>query len=147
MNTTVAPVLKSIEVSCDPQHAFDTFTAGIDAWWPKADYSVYGERSARAVLEARVGGRLFEVADDGTEAVWGTVLACEPPHRLVFSWHAGTDPASPTEVELRFVAIEAGTRVELEHRNWDRLGDKAQSFRDGYDGGWIAVLAAFEAAV
>jgi uncharacterized protein YndB with AHSA1/START domain len=71
------------------------------------------------------------------------VLACEPPFRLVWTWHPSGDPSNPTEVEVRFVATETGTRLELEHRNWDRLGEKAMAARNGYDSGWNEVLAAY----
>jgi hypothetical protein len=38
------------------------------------------------------------------------------------------------------VATNGGTRVELEHRGWEILGDKAQQVRAGYETGWVPVL-------
>jgi hypothetical protein len=32
------------------------------------------------------------------------------------------------------------TRVELEHRGWERLGDLADQARSSYEGGWPGVL-------
>jgi uncharacterized protein YndB with AHSA1/START domain len=147
METTVAPVRKQIDISCTPEHAFATFTDGINDWWPLAVHSIGGTDATRAVIEARSGGRIYEVSSAGDESLWGTVLECDPPNRLVFSWHPGTDPSTPTEVEIRFEATDAGTRVELEHRNWDRLGARAASTRESYDSGWVGVLAAYERAV
>jgi hypothetical protein len=37
-------------------------------------------------------------------------------------------------------------RVELVHSGWDARGAEAALVRDRYDGGWVAVLAAYEAA-
>jgi hypothetical protein len=37
------------------------------------------------------------------------------------------------------------TRVELEHRGWERLGDQGHRSRAGYESGWPSVLAAFAA--
>jgi uncharacterized protein YndB with AHSA1/START domain len=80
------------------------------------------------------------------------VLAYEPPHRIVFSWDINlqwqieTDPAKTSEVEVRFVAEGAArTRVELEHRHLDRVGDGWEGMRDavGSDGGWNVGLRAF----
>jgi hypothetical protein len=52
-----------------------------------------------------------------------------------------------TEVEVRFVAVEPDhTRVELEHRGWERLGDLAAQARSSYEGGWPGVLDAFAGA-
>ncbi len=49
-----------------------------------------------------------------------------------------------TEVEIKFIAEgDAITRVELEHRHIERLGDKAETFRGRVDGGWGVVLECF----
>jgi hypothetical protein len=96
------------------------------------------------VLEGRVGGRLYERWHDGGEVDWGRVLAWEPPARLVLSWSPTLERRPPTEVEVRFLAVEPDhTRVELEHRGWERLGDLAAQARSSYEGGWPGVLDAF----
>ena len=56
------------------------------------------------------------------------------------SWHPGRPPEQAQEVELRFVAIATGTRVELEHRGWEGLGPEASAVRDRYAGGWDSVF-------
>jgi len=43
-----------------------------------------------------------------------------------------------TEVEVRFVPFDGCTRVELEHRGWERLGELANTARIDYDQGWLA---------
>ena len=95
--------------------------------------------------EPRVGGRLYETRDDGEEADWGRVVAWAPPSRLVFTWHPGRDASSEQEVEVRFSAVSGGTRVELEHRDWHKLGDAAGETRSGYDAGWDPVLERYRA--
>ena len=66
------------------------------------------------------------------------MIAFEPPDRIVFSWNVSprwqveTDPASRSEVEVRFIAEGPDrTRVELEHRHLDRHGDGWEGLRDG----------------
>ena len=51
------------------------------------------------------------------------------------------ETAGPTEFEVTFTPEGEGTRVELEHRNWEAAGDGAAEMRDRYDGGWDIVLA------
>jgi uncharacterized protein YndB with AHSA1/START domain len=92
------------------------------------------------VLEGRIGGRFFERQEDGTEAVWGTVTAWEPPLRLAFTWHPGRAESTAQEVEVRFTPVDGGTRVELEHRGWEKLGERAEEARNEYDSGWDFVL-------
>lgn len=137
-----APLRKAVEVSRPPAEAFAIFTERIAAWWPLAKgYSVYGADAATCRIEPRVGGAVSEHAKDGRTSVWGTVLAWEPPHRFVMTWHPGREPDTAQEVEVRFVGIRGvGTRVELEHRGWESLGTKAAETRAQYDGGWAVVF-------
>ena len=55
-------------------------------------------------------------------------------------------PEPPTEVEIQFEAAGDGTIVRLEHRGWDKLGDRAAEAREGHDGGWQLPLERFVAA-
>jgi len=97
-------------------------------------------------MEPRLGGRLYEVWSDGSIHPYGEVRVWEPPHRVVHSWHVGHGPEESSEVELRFIALSPGeTRVELEHRDWERMsGEKARDVRERYNNGWETVfIAAF----
>jgi uncharacterized protein YndB with AHSA1/START domain len=80
------------------------------------------------------------VRDDGRTFPWGKVKVWQPPSRLVMSWHPGRGPEVAQEVEIRFEAVENGTRVDLEHRDWARLGTEAELVRERYNGGWSEVL-------
>jgi hypothetical protein len=56
------------------------------------------------------------------------------------------DPTLSTEVEVRFIAEGANaTRVELEHRDLERMGDAADKFRESVDSpnGWGGILTAY----
>jgi hypothetical protein len=58
--------------------------------------------------------------------------------------HGGTGVPA---VEVRFTAVDPlHTRVELEHRGWERLGDQGNRARAGYEDGWPRVLDAFAGA-
>jgi len=140
--SNVAAVHKSILVDATPEEAFHAFTAGLSDWWPFETHSIGGEGTHRGVFEEREGGRVYEVLDTGEEEDWATVLTWEPPRRFVLSWHVNrTEPA--TEVEVRFAAEGDGTRVELDHRGWERRADG----RAGYDAGWDSVLGRYVAAL
>lgn len=77
---------------------------------------------------------------DGSEGSRGTILVWEPPHRLVMAWKPNRSPP-PTEVEVQFIEQDDGrTRVDLEHRGWERLGDLARQGRGEYAGGWTMVF-------
>ncbi|HUH11857.1 MAG TPA: SRPBCC family protein [Longimicrobiales bacterium] len=140
------PVEKSIVVPVDVEGAFRRFTAEMGRWWPLAAHSVGGERAVAVVFEERAGGRIYEREADGTEHDWGRVVAWEPPRRFVMTWHPGRAPETAQELEVRFSAEQGGgTRVELAHRGWERLGERAEEARRQYLPGWDGVLERFVA--
>jgi hypothetical protein len=152
-STTIkpAPVRRTLTVKAGVERAFEVFTAGFGRWWP-ASHHVGAAAFKTAVIEPFVGGRWYEIGEDGSEGEWGWVLAWEPPARLVLAWQLNSefrfDPDLLTEVEVQFIA-EGGdtTRVEFEHRHLERMGDRAAATREAIDGpgGWTAILAEFVA--
>lgn len=141
----IEPVHRSVEVGCPASEAFRIFVDDIDSWWPLSTHSIGQENAVSCLFEGREGGRIYETHADGSLHLWGTVTAWEPPVRVVFSWHPGRDATTAQEVELRFVPLASGTRVELEHRRWETLGARAAETRDAYQSGWVGVLARYVA--
>jgi uncharacterized protein YndB with AHSA1/START domain len=135
----IEAIRKSVTVKATVEQAFKAFTDEITRWWPLATHSYGGAKAAEAVFERRNGGRVYERQEDGTEADWGEVIAWEPPHRFVLDWKI-----CPSELEVRFSYESEGvTRVDLEHRGWERAGEGAGAMRESYAGGWDVVLNAF----
>jgi uncharacterized protein YndB with AHSA1/START domain len=141
---TFAPILKVVRVKASPDQAFRRFTEGLATWWPLRSHSVGQADAETVVMEPRVGGRIVERLRGGREVVWGTLTAWEPPTRVAFTWHPGRDPATAQDVEVRFAPEADGTRVELEHRGFERLGRKlGRKARRGYPVGWEYVLGLY----
>lgn len=139
-----APLERSLTVRCSVEHAFDTFTARVDLWWPPGHRRLDGSRLA---IESRVGGRFFERDDRGEEALLGEVVRWEPPHRLTYTWYPGAR-VGPTLVDVRFVAEGAATRVEVTHSEGDAaLGDEWPTRVARFERAWARVLPAFERCV
>lgn len=147
MTTAADSVIKTVTVEAPRRRAFDVFTRGFADWWPLEGHHI-GEKDAETVvMEPRPGGRWFERAADGSECDWGHVIAFDPPERVLLAWQLNADfrydPGLVTEVEVRFVEEGEGrTRVELEHRNLERFGERAEEVRSsiGSDGGWGSLL-------
>ena len=137
-------ILKSIKVDRPPEISFKVFCEQIGQWWPKGP-SFGGKILADMFIEARVGGRFYEVYDDGTEFEIGRVTAYQPPAVVAFTWRAPSWEAA-TRVEVRFIAEGSGTRVELEHSGWEQA-PKVLEFRKNYDGGWDIMLGHYRARV
>jgi uncharacterized protein YndB with AHSA1/START domain len=139
----LTPIRRAVMVPLDPRSAFHLFVFRIAEWWPLASRSVLLTDAVTCHFEPRTGGRFFERGRDGREELWGTVLAWEEPTRIAFTWHPGMPEAMATEVEVCFTAARRETLVELEHRNWERLGERAAFVRSLYGGGWPGILARF----
>jgi uncharacterized protein YndB with AHSA1/START domain len=80
---------------------------------------------------------------DGTEGTWATILAWDPPRSFVLAWKPNLTDNPPTELEITFTPDDGGTRVDLEHRGWERLGALAAEARAGYGENWTGGLSPF----
>ena len=141
--TTDMTVRKSVLVRRPPELAFRVFTEQIATWWPFQGHSVGDDQAETLVMEPGVGGRLYERLRDGREVDWGRIELWEPPRRVAFTWHPGRGAETAQAVDVRFVADRDGTRVELEHRGWERVGEGAREKFESYDTGWEEVLRRF----
>jgi len=140
------PIRLAVEIECPPAHAFDVWTTKTSMWWP-VEHTVSQVRGLQVVFEPRSGGRIFERTPSGGEIPWGEITAWEPPRRLVYRWYIMTEPRNATEVELRFLDRGDGnTRLEIEHRGWDALGDFGTPGRGENNAGWAAVLTIYVGA-
>jgi uncharacterized protein YndB with AHSA1/START domain len=148
---TIAPVRKSITVKANQAHAFEVFTSRLGHWWPHT-HTIGKPPMKTAVLEPRLGGRWYELSEDGSQADVGRILVWEPPQRFVMSWDLSSqwkpDTTVSSEVEVKFTAQGPNeTLVELEHRKLERLGaEGGAKMRKDVDGGWPGMLEHFKRA-
>jgi uncharacterized protein YndB with AHSA1/START domain len=154
VQATEQDVRREISVSAPPERAFAFFAERFDAWWPRGHH-IGAADMLQAVIEPRTGGRWYERGTDGSTCEWGEVLAWEPPHRLVLSWHIGCDwtydpdPAHASEVAVTFTPEGGGTRVELVHRGFERHGAGGDKLRESVAGagGWGGLLGLYAEAL
>jgi uncharacterized protein YndB with AHSA1/START domain len=150
-----AVVRKTVTVNASVERAFQVFTDGYDSWWPRSHH-IGKSPMQTAIIETRAGGRCYSTQVDGTECDWGRVLVWDPPHRLVLAWQIthewGYEPdlARSSEVDIRFTSEPDGkTRVDLEHRHFERHGAGGAAMRTAVDSpnGWGGLLQLFAARV
>jgi uncharacterized protein YndB with AHSA1/START domain len=148
-----APVRKSITVKASAERAFEVFTAEFDSWWPRSHH-IGKAALKKAVIDGRVGGRCYNQQTDGTDCEWGEITVWEPPRRFVMAWKINAqwqyepDTSKSSEVEVRFTAESDGsTRVDLEHRHFERMVADGAAMRSGVDspGGWGSLLDLYAA--
>jgi uncharacterized protein YndB with AHSA1/START domain len=153
-SASVTPVRKSIIVKAPVEHTFDVFTAGFDSWWPRTHH-IGSSPMKKAIVEGKAGGRCYTEQVDGTSCEWGRVIVWDPPRRLVLAWQITPewkyqpDLAQSSEVDITFTPEAGGaTRVDLEHRHFERHGAGAAAMKAGVDSpnGWGGMLQLFTQA-
>ena len=149
-NALELPVRKSIIVDIPPRDAFEVFTDEVDSWWPRTHH-IGKSPMRRVIIEPRAEGRCYTEQEDGTECDWGRVLVWDPPRRLVLAWQIthewGYQPdlSKSSEVDVRFTPVANGTRVDLEHRGFERHGAGGAAMRASVDApnGWTTILSLY----
>ncbi|MVU82480.1 ATPase [Nocardia sp. ET3-3] len=137
-------VTVQLTVDAPIDKAYRVFTTDMDTWWPR-DHHIGAGPLAEAVVEPRVGGRLYGRETDGTECGWGRVLVWNPSTHFAFSWDINldwkpeSDPAATSRVDVRFTAVDAEhTTVTLVHSGFENHGPGWEAMRDAVasPGGW-----------
>jgi uncharacterized glyoxalase superfamily protein PhnB len=101
----------AVDVAVDPMTAFTAFAAEIDSWWVRGPINFFDPGRAVAMrIEPGIGGRVLEIYDEarGDALELGRISVWEPGVRL--SYRSLVDD---TEVDVRFEAVEGGTRVRV----------------------------------
>jgi uncharacterized glyoxalase superfamily protein PhnB len=101
----------AVKVAVEPMRAFAAFTEEIDSWWVRGPINFFDSGRAVAMrIEPGVGGRVLEVYDDAQNDALelGRITVCEPGAQLAYR-----SLVDDTEVDVRFDAVEGGTRVSV----------------------------------
>lgn len=146
----IAPIVKSIRVKASPERSFEVFTTNLIRWWPPT-YTIGLSPMKEVIVEPRVGGRWFEMGEDGSQCQWGDVLAWNPPDRLLLAWRISMqwqfDPALLTEVEVTFQDVGGGeTEVRIVHSKFENYGADAEQAAQVFDG-WSTTLERYAATL
>ncbi|MDT2009814.1 hypothetical protein FXW78_49840 [Rhodococcus opacus] len=102
--TTLTDVRREISVSGSPERAFDLFTNHMAKWWP-AEHHVATSPVTAMTVEPRVGGRIYDSCEDGSESAWGHITEWDPPAGFAFAWmltaRGNSKPTSTRHHECR----------------------------------------------
>lgn len=124
-------------ISASPSRLFDAWTQPeqLRDWWGPRPVTC-----SSAQVDLRVGGR-FEItnllADGARLTIAGEFELVDPPHLLVYSWHAGDDQAS--RVSVRFEPRGEATEVIVIHEQTPNA-----NIRQSHEAGWNGCLDGLE---
>lgn len=116
-------VYVALRVKASQEATFNAFVGDIGLWWkPSPLFQTTPRAPGRLSFETGEGGRLVETLANGKVFEIGRILVWDPCQGLTFTWRqAGFPPDLKTEVEVRFEAFGAETRVSVEHRGFDQI--------------------------
>ena len=119
----MSSIIVSVRVAASPLETFCVFTRDIALWWRPSPLFRFTRRDGGVLsFEGGEGGRFIETLRSGTVFVIGRIRVWQPGERLVFGWRQATFAKDQnTEVDVRFEALGAETRVTVEHRGWDSV--------------------------
>lgn len=133
------PLVKSMKLRCSVEHAFRTFTAKADLWWPSSHRRF---EASKISFDAVEQGQLLERAPSGEIFVFADVHDCEAPNRICLEWHPGKS-GHPTEVIITFRQEGAFTNIEVIHcEGKAALGSEWDSRVTLFARGWLSVMNA-----
>ena len=138
-----APIRKTITVPLRPDAAFDLFTDKLGDWWPVETHSIsggQGKRPKAVKVDKKKGGHVTETTADGKAARWATITRWEQGKAFGLSWYVGRHEEEATDIMVIFTPIDTGTRVDLVHDGFHRLGETAAAQHQNYKTGWNLVF-------
>lgn len=76
--------------------------------------------------------------DGNRRSFGGLITVWQPEQELSFAnnWQPPHAWPVPTQITFRLTALYDGTRVELFHHGFERLGARAADEHEGYEGAW-----------
>ncbi len=106
-------VTYELEVSIDapPQTVWRSLTEEIDAWW-LPDFRMVGPNS-KVRFDARAGGQLVEVTEEGGSLLWYSVLMSVPNESLDLVGYVTASYGGPATTFLRLAFEESKTGTLL----------------------------------
>jgi uncharacterized protein YndB with AHSA1/START domain len=136
----VPPVVKTATVICPPARGFALFAEDFGRWWPLGREPILGPTRSIVQSNRVSAGACSNAPAMGAKPPGGRFWRTSRDTGLAFSWVVELSADQEQLVEIRFTPEGSGTRVELTHSGWEKLGEAAANLRQRYDRGWATVF-------
>ncbi|EPX78210.1 SRPBCC domain-containing protein [Litoreibacter arenae] len=148
-------ITRSITVPASPAQAWERFVDGLHLWWD-TEHCHCSEENLERVFIDPAQGQWGEITKTGEVVSWGFAIEVKPERKLSLAWQmdplhkpwiAEVDPDRASLIDVTFAPMATGTRVTVEHYDFDRHGDGAQAMKDVMIGldrwqEWLGLYAA-----
>ena len=128
------------DVPCAAQPAFEAFALRTAEWW-SAEAVGSPDTFSHVFFEPVVGGRVQEIASDGTQTFRGEVKEWKPGRRLVFTFSKAEDAVHPSTISVDFIHTgDDAATVRIHHLTGDE--DRFNNW-DGFVKPYAALLGVY----
>ncbi|MFN3428998.1 MAG: SRPBCC domain-containing protein [Candidatus Sericytochromatia bacterium] len=124
-----------LTLAAAPDRIYDALTKEIAAWWGPP-YSCV-EQPLDLILEGTIGGRFYEIGEDGDAYLWGVITGKKPDARLEITGNCGMGGLVHGLFTYDLAPAEAGTQLRLTHK---AIGEVTEDMRANWQTGWQDLL-------
>lgn len=128
-------VTVEVTLAAAPDRVYDALTKELAAWWGPPYTGV--ENPLDLILEGTIGGRFYEIGEDGDAYLWGVVTAKKPNAYLEVTGPCGMPGLVHGTFRYDLAPDEAGTRLKLKHT---AMGEVNDELADRWAKGWDDLL-------
>jgi uncharacterized protein YndB with AHSA1/START domain len=129
-----AVIRLTYSIDAPPARVWKVITEEAGSWWDSDFAALPG--SAGVILEARLGGRLYEETNDGKALEWARVIAINPPISIDFQGIMTPAFGGPTltTVHLSIAETETGSELTMTEGLLGRITDASLAqMQQGWD--------------
>src|SRR6185295_18447657 len=125
-----------IRIAARPERVWQALTGEMGRWWPRDFYA--GPEAKNFILEAHLGGRMYEDWGIGAGAIWYIVTEIDPPRSLGLSGHMPAAFGGPATSLLRITLTADGGSTVLRLADSEFRRPTAEA-RASLEEGWRAL--------
>lgn len=128
-----------VVITATPKKVWDALTRNIHRWWPKEFFAM--PQSKKFVLEAKLGGLMYETAGPKGGVIWGTVIAIEPLRFINIAGYLAPPFAGPAVTLFRLSLESAGKNRTLLKVSDSIIGSVTDQTQNATEEGWKFLFA------
>ncbi len=134
-------VHSELEVLIHASHktVWKALTRDIHRWWPNEFFAM--PRSKKFVLEAKLGGRMYETAGTRGGVIWGTVIAIEPFRFINIAGYLAPPFAGPGTTLFRLSLENKGAGETLLRVSDSIIGLVTDQTQNAAEEGWKVLFS------
>lgn len=127
----------STKVKGSPDEVWYCFVDHISKWWVKELCA--SPRTKKFVIEAVLGGMMYEDFGEGEGLVWGHVIGVNKPQQLLVRGNLTSDFGGPAISYDRFSFHQKGNNTVVKYKG-EFIGDIETSGLKSLEKGWQDIL-------